>query len=227
MAGELPTGSTGRLGSLNEKMELFASDKAIAADSVSKAYRVVVLYLVARDRELVLRLFEEPRHYKGIYGVWLFYQGAWKCVVVDDRYHEDFFVTSDPFYLWNVLLQKAIIKTIGYKRFEEASVHALFEIITGSSSFETCAEAAVGAQAVRNSIEKGRILSFARGGREYIGERSLSERSQLLEAPSRTLLNVRDPLQPADSTFFKLEAPGLTGLTMRHINLYPSRYFTW
>ena len=57
----------------------------------------------------------------GAYGVWLFIDGRWKCVVVDDRFPVH---NNKPYYsrnhlneIWVMLIEKAYAKVFGsYER---------------------------------------------------------------------------------------------------------------
>ncbi len=148
-------------------------------------------------------------------------------MVVDDRYNPAYFQSTDKFFLWNVLLQKAIIKSLTLKKFKEASVPEMLEVVTGCSYFLTRVDPKDEAAFLRKSLDRGKTLHIVQNGEYFIGENYLGDRVQKLETPSNTLLRLWNPFAPADPLFYRLETACLSNMHIWHLNFFPEYHFSW
>ena len=67
---------------------------------------------------IIKRIFEttETSSY-GAYGIWLFIDGLWQCIVIDDRFplknNKPIYSKNNGNELWVMLLEKAYAKVFG------------------------------------------------------------------------------------------------------------------
>ncbi|KAL4429759.1 hypothetical protein ABPG74_004396 [Tetrahymena malaccensis] len=138
-----------RLHQITQQKDLFPSQPQNFKDELNTNYQeldnLFQLYnIVSRASYLAKRLFEHQKvNNLGIYGVWIFKNGKWKCIILDDYvlvkidenapclYYPSKSVIKEN--LWLLILEKALAKA--YKGYQNLKINELYNSLvelTGS-----------------------------------------------------------------------------------------------
>ncbi|EAS07023.2 hypothetical protein TTHERM_00842490 (macronuclear) [Tetrahymena thermophila SB210] len=138
-----------RLHQLTQKKDLFPTEPYIFKDELNSNHpeldNLFQLYnVISRASHLAKRLFEHQKvNNLGIYGVWIFKNGKWKCIILDDYvlvkidentpclYYPSKSVIKEN--LWLLILEKALAKA--YEGYQNLKINELYNYLvefTGS-----------------------------------------------------------------------------------------------